>query len=115
MINLRVMLLSAAAFSASIHPGKAKPCAADIEQLQARLDAHLDAAAASGPAGMESVGAKLHHQPTPAAIARAEDGLGEGPGLDAFAALRRARNLDRASDGAGCQQAIEKARGALPR
>ena len=114
MIDVRVLLLSAVALATSIHPGEAGPCTAEIDQLQAQLDARLEATAAAGPYGRESLGADLGHQPTPGSIARAEERLGEGGDLGkALAILQRARDLDQAGDRAACQQALAEARRAM--
>src|SRR5919199_3583884 len=107
MIDVRVLFLSAVALAASIHPGEAGPCTAEIDQLQAQLDARLEATVAAGPYGRESLGADLGRQPTPGSIARAEERLGEGSDLgQALAALARARDADRAGDGLACEQAL---------
>jgi hypothetical protein len=114
MINARVLIVSAVTLAASIRPGAAGPCTAEIDQLQAQLDAKLDATAGAGPYGRESRGADLGRQPTPGSIARAEERLGEGSGLGkALAILQRARDLDRAEDRAACQQALAEARRAV--
>ena len=114
MINARALIVSAVALAASIDAGEAGPCTADIDQLQARLDAKLDATAGAGPFGRESLGADLHHEPTPGSIARAEERLDEGSGLGkALAALERARAVDQAGNRPACEQALAEARRAL--
>src|ERR687885_2274920 len=114
MINIRALLLSTVALATLIHPGEAGPCTAEIDQLQTQLDARLEATAAAGPYGRESLGADLGHQPTPGSIARAEERLGEGGDLDkALTILQRARDLDQAGDKAACQQALAEARRAM--
>ena len=45
--------------------------------MQARVDAALEAKAASGPAARESAGALMDRQPTPGSIAAAEERLGD--------------------------------------
>jgi hypothetical protein len=116
MMTLRTLLLSASVLAASTHSGLATPCSAELDQLQARVDARLDTTAAAGPTGMESVGAKLHHQPTPGSISRAEQGLGEGTDLgQAVADLEHDRALDQAGDRAACERSVEEVRRALER
>jgi hypothetical protein len=116
VIDVRLLCLTAVVLATSSHPSEAGPCTTAIDQLQGRVDAALDAAAASGPAGREGVGATLHHQPTRQSIARAEESLGEGAGpRSALATLQGARVLDQAGDGLGCQRALEEARRALGR
>ena len=114
MTNVRLLLLSAVALAATIDAGEAGPCTADIDQLQAELDAKLDATAGSSRFGRESLGADLHHEPTPGSIARAEERLGEGSDLgQALAALERARKIDETGNRFACEQAIAEARRAL--
>jgi hypothetical protein len=77
--------------------------------MQARIDAKLEAKAASGPAARESAGALMNRQPTPGSIAAAEERLGD---LSAQAtevaaqALSRARAADSAGDRSACEQAL---------
>jgi hypothetical protein len=117
MLNLRCFLsLTAGALVISVQPIEAGPCTTDIDRLQQRVDAGLEAAAAAGPAAQENVNAKLHHQPTPGSIAGAEASLGEGARpRTALLALQRARELDQAGDATGCQQALGEVARALAR
>jgi hypothetical protein len=55
----------------------AAPCSQEIERVQARIDAKLEAAARIGALAPESSAALLHRQPTPGSIAAAENRLGE--------------------------------------
>ena len=73
----RLLELSAAALAASTIACSAGPCSPEIERMQARLDARLQAAARAGPSAPESSRALHHRQPTPGSIASAEIGLGE--------------------------------------
>ena len=114
MIDVRVLLLSAVAITASIRPGEAGACTTELDQLQAQLDAHVGATASTVPFGQESIAAKLHHQPTPGSLAHAEERLGNVPDLrKAVTALQRARDLDRAGEVAECQVAVVEVRHAL--
>lgn len=95
---------------------QAGPCTAEIDRLQAQVDAAIDASAGAGGTGKESTGALLHHEPTPGSIARAEESLGGGPaGERALAALGQAREADRLGDAAACEQALTIARNAIGR
>lgn len=99
--------------TAAAHAG---PCIDEIAQVQARYDARLNAAAASGPTAPESTAATMHRQPTPNSVAGAEVKLGElsPENADAFtAAMKRAREADAAGDGGACEQALGDARVAL--
>ena len=105
----RLLLPSAAALAASTIAGYAGPCSPEIDRMQARVDARIEAAARTGPAAAESPGALLHRQPTPGSIAAAESRLGEISAETAAAvraAMVRAREADRTGDKAACDQAL---------
>ena len=72
----RLLVFGAIAFIASISASYAGPCTDDIDKMQSRIDAKLQAKAAAGPTGRQ-VGASTHVQPTPRSIAAAEEKLGE--------------------------------------
>src|SRR5262249_12589438 len=55
MVTLRVLIFSAMAVAASVSAAFAGPCADQIDAMQARFDAKLDAKAAAGPTAKESV------------------------------------------------------------
>ena len=84
---------------------KAGPCTTEIAQLQRQIRATATAQA-GGPSARQTVGAQLHHQPTPNAVESAESRAS----ADAAAALDRARQADAAGDAQGCHQAIDQAR-----
>jgi len=105
----RSLMLSAAAVFASAAAGYAGPCSKDIDRMQARVDAKLEAKAAAGPVGRESGAALMHRQPTPGSIAAAESELGDVSPQTAetiAAAMTRAREADRAGDGRACERAL---------
>jgi hypothetical protein len=52
------------------------PCSRDIDQVQAKIDAMLEAQAVAGGSARESTAATMHRQPTPRSIAAAEAQLG---------------------------------------
>jgi hypothetical protein len=103
----RLAAWSAVAFAASLSASDAGPCAKQIDLMQARIDARLQARAATGPTARETLGA-THHQPTPNSIAAAEEKLGELPS-DKIAAVNQGMAQARAADGAGDQGACEQA------
>lgn len=108
------LALSASLVAAHVGPSRADPCAVEIDRLQARIDASLDAQAGRGRTARESGGALEHRQPTPETILEAEEALGEAGALrDAMAALERARRADRAGDARACEEALAAARRAL--
>lgn len=108
-ITWRLLGLSAAALAASTIHCSAGPCLAEIERMQARLNARLESAAGAGLSAPQSSDALLHHQPTPGSIARAEIQLGELSPEKAKVireAMTRARAADQTGDEAACEQAL---------
>jgi hypothetical protein len=107
MITLRSATLGAAACLASMSMSYAGPCSGEIDRVQARVDAKLEARAATGPSGPESAAATRHQQPTPGSIAAAESRLGDFSAATVAAikaGMTRAREADRAGDAAACEQ-----------
>jgi hypothetical protein len=105
----RLFGLTAAALTVSTIACSAGPCAPEIARMQARLDAGLEAKAATGQSAPESPGALSHRQPTPGSIAAVESGLGEISPEKARAireAMARAREADQAGDKVACEQAL---------
>jgi hypothetical protein len=84
---------------------RAGPCTAQIDQLemQIRLAASNPEV---GPTAPQTIGAQLHHQPTPSAVQHAEIKAN----TEADAALERARKTDAQGDSRGCHQALREAR-----
>jgi hypothetical protein len=116
MRTLQVALIGATVFAASISASLAGPCTAEIDAMQARIDALLEANAAGGPSGQESVGATMSRQPTPASIAAAEERLHElsaGRVSAVKKAMARARAADAAGDIKACERALTKIRRTL--
>jgi hypothetical protein len=114
MISVRTLAVAAGALAVSIGSVAAGPCAGDIDRIQAQIDARLDSVAGAGRFGTQSVGAELHHQPTPDSIARAEAQLGEAGGASkALAALARAREQDTIGNRPACEKEVAEAQRAL--
>ncbi|SRR6266545_1429354 len=111
-----MLVLSAAVLAASSVIGYAGVCSHDVDRMQARVDAKLEALAAAGPVARESAGALMHRQPTPGSIAAAEKNLGEisSPTVEAVrAAMARAREADRVGDEAACREALSDVQRAI--
>lgn len=89
-------------------------CAADIDAMQARVDAKLDAIAERGRFAPESVSAGMSHQPTPRSIAAAEEKLGE-LNQHMVRNIRRAMTRARAADAKGNERRCEKELGRVQR
>jgi hypothetical protein len=105
----RLLVFGAIAFAASISASYAGPCSNEIDNMQARIDAKLEAKAAAGPTAKEGVAAGMSDQPTPRSIAAAEEKLGEisPQTIDAVRrAMMRARAADSAGDKNACEQAL---------
>lgn len=81
------------------------PCTAQIARIERQISV-ITPGPESGPLAPQSVGAQLHHQPTPGAVEHAERIANK----DADAALERARKADAANDPALCQAALTEAR-----
>jgi hypothetical protein len=82
----------------------AGPCTTQILQVEQQIR-RAQAGPVPGPSAPQSVGAQLHHQPTPGSVESAEDRAQEA----AMAALDRARQADAAGDAAGCAKALQDA------
>jgi hypothetical protein len=109
MIIRRLLVLSALALAMSPVAGYAGPCSHDIDLMQSRVDARLEAKSAAGPSARESSEATMHRQPTPGSIAAAESDLGgvSSHTVEAVeAAMARARKADLANDKSACEQAL---------
>jgi hypothetical protein len=113
---LQVLVLAALVVASFAAPAHAGPCTAQIDAMQARVDARLEAVAARGRFGVEARAAKLQHQPTPDSIAGAEQRLDEGWGAtQAAAALDRARDADKSGDEGACIRALTQVRRTMVR
>lgn len=81
------------------------PCTADIDQFEHQIAGDIPGPD-SGPTATQSVGAQLHHQPTPGSVGHAAHVANK----DGDAAVERAKTADAAGDAAGCRQALTEAR-----
>ena len=115
MMNIpRLPLLIATILAASISATHAGPCSLEIDRMQVRVDAMIEAVAAAGKTARESTAAMTHHQPTPGSMAAAEEKLGEGARAErALAAMARARAADGAGDKGACDRALADAQRSL--
>jgi hypothetical protein len=108
MATSRLIAWGMAAFAASTSVSHAGPCAADLDRMQARIDAALEAKAAAGPPSKEGGFAGMSDQPTPRSMAAVEVRLGElSP--HAVAVVKKAMAQARAADAAGEEKACKKA------
>ena len=86
----------------SAHGG---PCTEQIAQLEEQIVAAAPAQDI-GPTAPQTLGAQLHHQPTPASVGQAE----RVANADADAALARAKSADANGNASGCSDALTEAR-----
>jgi hypothetical protein len=106
MTKLRLLVLAAALAAPAAYAG---PCTQDIDRMQARFDAKLEAAARSGPTARETNAATDHRQPTPDSIAAAEARIGDISARTVEvieSGMARARKADLAGDKGACEQAL---------
>jgi len=88
---------------------QAGPCTAQIAQLEQqirRIQATASPGGAGEPSGQQTVGAQLHHQPTPNSVESAQ----RQANAEGQAALDHARRADAAGDAPACAKALSDAR-----
>jgi hypothetical protein len=100
-----VPFLIVAVLAAGTVNAQAGPCTTQIAGLE-RSIRNSAPGPDSGASAPQSVGAQLHHQPTPGSVEGAENRAR----ADGLAALDRARKADAAGDAAACAKAIEDAK-----
>jgi hypothetical protein len=99
-------------------PARAGPCTQEIYDFDILLNKKLDAAAAAGKSGAQSMAATAHRQPTLKSVEQAEVQLGDISPANAQAftdAMVEARKADVAGDRAGCEKALNAAKSMLNR
>ena len=100
----------------SISTTFASPCSKEIDRVQARIDAKLEAQAAAGRSAREGAAATMHRQPTPGSIAAAEARLGDVSSEKVHAVevlMTQAREAERMGDQSACEQALAKVQSLL--
>jgi hypothetical protein len=110
----RILVVCTSIISSSA--GLAGPCSLEVEHVQAKIDAYLEANADVGPRARESPIALLHHQPSADSIAAVEERLGEldTPIFEAFAySMAIARASDLIGNKSACEPALEGAERAI--
>ncbi|WP_020177291.1 hypothetical protein [Methyloferula stellata] len=80
-------------------------CSEEIAKLQKLATATVPRAFV-GPTGRQSIGAQLHHQPTPESIAKAQNNAADSVEL----VLSKAKDLDAAGKEAECMSSLDKAK-----
>ena len=103
----RGLLICSASVGLLASPGIAHsgPCTAQIAAVEQQISA-LPPGPKSGPTFSQTIGAQLHHQPTPRDVEHAERVANK----DGEAALARARKADAKGDAARCNAALTQAK-----
>jgi hypothetical protein len=105
----RVLVLATIALLGGGAASQAGPCTSEIAAVEQQIS---QAAATSPPSGAgepsapQTLGAQLHHQPTPGTVESAE----HKANAEGDAALERARESDAAGNADGCAEALREAR-----
>jgi hypothetical protein len=105
----RILVLTIVAIVGAATAAHAGPCTTQISRLEAQIrkaQVTSPPGGAGEPSAPQSVGAQLHHQPTPGSVQRAE----HQANADGEAALARARKADAAGDAAACARALAEAK-----
>lgn len=100
-----LICIAAATLLAGVGAAHSGPCTTQIAALEQQIKV-APAGPESGPTYSQTLGAQLHHQPTPGDVEHAEHVANN----QADAALGSARKADAAGDAAGCNAALDKAK-----
>jgi len=100
-----IALVAVAISVGGVITAQAGPCTTQIAQVEGKIRSR-PVGPAAGPSGPQSIGAQLHHQPTPGSVENAE----AKARADALLALDRARAADAAGDATGCARALRDAK-----
>ncbi len=109
MDRSRILVLTTFALVGGGLAAQAGPCTTQISQVEQKI---RETAATSPPGGAgepsapQSVGAQLHHQPTPGSVQSAE----RAANADGEAALARARKADAEDNASACAKALTEAK-----
>ncbi len=109
MNRSRIVVLAAVALIGGAAAAHGGPCTAQISQVEQqirRMQAASPPGGAGEPTGPQSVGAQLHHQPTPQSV----ESAASRAKADSAAALDRARIADAAGDAGACAKALQDAK-----
>jgi hypothetical protein len=87
------------------HAAHCGPCTSQIARFEQQIQ-HKLSNPDSGATAPQTVGAQLHHQPTPGAVQYAE----RQANADEVAALQRARQADSDGNAAACAKAFNEAK-----
>jgi hypothetical protein len=105
----RISVLTTAAFLAGACVAQAGPCTSQIAETEQQIKQSAAASPpgdARTPSADQTIGAQLHHQPTPGAVENAE----HKANAQSDAALERAREADASGNADACIEALREAR-----
>lgn len=105
MVRLRFLALAAVCLVGAPISAQAGPCTKQIIQVENQIR-RAARGPVGGPTGTQTVGAQLHHQPTPGSVENAE----VRAKADGRLALERARHADAVGDANACARALNEAR-----
>jgi hypothetical protein len=94
---------------ASVSGAQAGPCTSQIAATEQQINQSAAASPLGGagtPSADQTIGAQLHHQPTPGAVENAE----RKANAQGEAALEQARKADASGNGDACTDALREAR-----
>lgn len=109
MEKSRIVTLAALALTAGSAACYAGPCTTQIAQVEQQIrqaQASSPPGGAGAPSLPQSVGAQLHHQPTPGSV----QGAQQKASAEGDAALARAKEADAAGDAVACAKALADAK-----
>jgi hypothetical protein len=115
---LRCVMFGVFATALSLSAAHARSCSKDIDRMQARIDARLEAIAAAGPFVSPSLAGGFSVQPTPFGMATVEERMGEisRNRVDMVReSMAKARAANAAGNGRACEQALAQVRRDMPR
>ena len=93
------------ALALAITSAQASPCSDEIASLETAISASASSPALA-PTAPQSVGAQLHHQPTPQSVQRAE----AAPNTDLDDIVKRAKGLDAEGKTKECMELVASGR-----
>jgi hypothetical protein len=107
--RFRISVLTTIAFLASASGAQAGPCTSQIAATEQQINQSAAGSSSAGPGtptADQTIGAQLHHQPTPGTVESAE----HRANAQGEAALERARKADASGNADACTEALREAR-----
>lgn len=102
---LGIVYVAGAVWLGGVGPAFSGPCTTQIAALEHEINT-TPPGPETGPSAPQTIGAQLHHQPTPGSVEHGEYVASK----DGDIALERARKADSRGDAKGCNAALNEAR-----